>query len=963
MPIGSEGGSVQRPFIEYAQEVGWTYLEPAKASELRCGENGLLLYEIFKQQACAMNPGWLTDEMAENLAARLERVRPNIEGNQDAWLYLRGQKTMFDPDAKRERNVTLLDVYDPSNNVFHITQELRFDNGGGQPNRFDITLFVNGIPVLLTEAKAPHVQDAMSMALDQIERYHRESPEFVALTQVYAATHLIRFLYGPTWNLSARARLNWKDETAGDYETLVKHFLAPPRTVRVLNDYVKFVRKEDELSKIVLAPHQMRAAERSIGRAREQKTRGLIWHTQGSGKTHTMMVIAKRLTEEPAFENPTVLLIVDRLELLDQLSKNLDAIGCFYKIGEGIRHLQGMLESDERGIILTMIHRFDEMPANMSARSNIVVLIDEAHRTMGGTLGSYLMGAFPNATFLGFTGTPIDKTAYGKGTFKTFGTDDEKGYLDKYSIRESIEDGTTVPLHYTLAPNDLRVDRETLEREFLDMVVIQGVAVDMQQIDRVLERAVTLRTMLKKPERIERVAAFVGEHFTLNVDPMGYKAFLVAVDREACAHYKVALDEHLPSEWSEVVYSDSNSDSELMKRFHISEEREKQIRKEFRKPDALPKILIVTEKLLTGYDAEILYCMYLDKPMRDHVLLQTIARINRPFVDEHKRKTCGLVLDFVGIFENLEKALAFDSADVSGVIDDIGVLEELFASEMQLGRDRYLSLCAGLKGDKEVEAILDYFLDEDNRTEFYQYIYRLQDVFEILAPSAFLRPFLAEYDELIRVYLIVKEAYDPGTPTDRELLRKTIDLVHKHTEAGEISPPLEVVPLDENALDQLSGSSKPDIIKVFNLVKTIEEEVRLHEATEPYLGSIGELAQVVVERFQQRQIETEEALKQLRELFRDIMRARKASKEEGLGRLAFAVFWELQRLGIPTAKDLALNVDKVFQESPHWRTSTAQYQQARTRLYAMLLQGGLKTDEVKTVVDQIIRVGERATDA
>lgn len=964
MPIGTEGGAVQTPILRYAEEVGWTVLEPAKAAELRYGDGGRLLYEVFKRQARALNPGWMTEEMAEAFAARMERVLPRIEGNQEAWLYLRGQKTIYDPVAKQERNVTLLDVAEPENNAFHITQELRYDNGVGVANRFDITLFVNGIPVFVIEAKAPHVQDGMGKALDQIKRYHRESPEMMALAQVYVATHLIRFLYGPTWNPSARARLNWKDEQAGDFETLVKHFLAPARVVRVLYDYVKFVRKDDELSKIVLAPHQMRAVERTVGRARDTaKTRGLIWHTQGSGKTHTMITTARRLVEDPAFEHPTVLMIVDRLELLDQLSKNLDAVGCYYKIGEGIEHLRRILAGDERGIVVTMIHRFDEMPAAMSERRNVVVLIDEAHRTMGGSLGTYLMAALPNSTIIGFTGTPIDKTAYGKGTFKTFGIDDEKGYLDKYSIRESIEDGTTVPLHYTLAPNELRVDRETLEREFLDMVVGEGIAVDMAQIDLVLKRAVTLATMLKKPERIEAVAEFVAKHFRENVDPMGYKAFLVAVDREACAKYKEALDRHLPREWSEVVYSGTNNDPELMKRFHLSEEREKEIRKAFRRPDSLPKILIVTEKLLTGYDAEILYCMYLDKPMRDHVLLQTIARVNRPYVDEHRRKTSGFVLDFVGIFENLEKALAFDSKDVSGVIEDIEVLEQWFAEEMEKGRSRYLSLAEGKSGDKAVEAVLEYFLDEALRKEFYGYIHQIQDVFEILAPSAFLRPFLDDYDELIRYFQIVREAYDPGATADRDLLRKTIDLVHQHTVAGRIENPLERVPLDENALDQLAAGNRPEIVKVFNLVKTIEVEVSINLAAEPYLASIGEMAQAVLERFEQRQIDTKEALQQLRELCREIIRARKASKQEGLGRLAFSVFWELQRLGFQEPKKAALEVDKVFQEFPHWRTSSAQQRDARTRLYGVMLTAGLEADEVKSVVDQIFKIGEQAGDA
>src|SRR5450830_450963 len=318
---------------------------------------------------------------------------------------------------------------------------------------------------------------------------------------------------------------------------------------------------------------------------------------------------------------------------------------------------------------------------------------------------------------VGFTGTPIDRTAYGQGTFKVFGKDDPKGYLDKYSIRESIEDGTTLRLNYSLAPIKLLVPTDLLEKEFLALVEAEGIT-DIEELNRILDRAVNLKAFLKSKSRVEAVADFVAIHFQESVEPLGYKAFLVGVDREACALYKEALDRRLSPELSRVVYTAAHNDEETLKRHYLSEDKEKEVRKAFVNPSEDPKILVVTEKLLTGFDAPILYCMYLDKPMRDHALLQAIARVNRPYEREGEiAKPSGLVVDFVGIFAKLEKALAFDSDEVSGVIENLDVLKSTFAGLMESKSQSYLPLCSGPVDDKAVERAIDAFVDKKARQE------------------------------------------------------------------------------------------------------------------------------------------------------------------------------------------------------------------------------------------------------
>lgn len=959
MPLGSERAGVQNPLIRYAVEAGWTYLPPEEALRLRRGETGIVLHEVLVRQLQRLNPGVVDDAVkAEEVVRRLTRVLPSIEGNLQAWEWLKGLKTVFVEAERRERNVRLLDPETPDVNTFHVTDELRFTNGT-ETIRPDAVFFVNGIPVIVVETKAAHHVEGIAEAFEQIRRYHAEGPELLAVLQVHALTHLVRFYYGATWSLTRKDLYNWRDEQAGDFETLVKHFFAPRRVLRMLTDYIVFARRDGELTKAVLRPHQMRAVERVLQRCRDpEKRRGLIWHTQGAGKTYTMITVAKRLLEDPAFGNPTVLMLVDRNELEQQLFANLEAVGFGHvTVAQSKQHLYQLLRSDRRGLIVSMIHKFDDMPANVNTRRNIFVLVDEAHRSTGGDLGNYLMGALPNATYIGFTGTPIDKTAHGKGTFKVFGIDDQpKGYLDKYSIRESIEDGTTVPLHYTLAPNDLRVDRETLEREFLNIAELEGVS-DVEELNKVLERAVTLKNMLKSSERVDRVASFAAKHFRETVEPMGYKAFLVAVDREACALYKEALDRYLPPEYSAVVISRGHNDPPELTKWHLPEEKEQEIRKAFRRPESLPKILIVTEKLLTGFDAPILYCMYLDKPMRDHVLLQAIARVNRPYEDEQgRRKPAGFVLDFVGIFDNLEKALAFDSEDVESVVQGIDVLKERFEALMHEARREMLPLISGKPHDKAAEAVLEHFRDKEERHRFYEFFRELQDLYEILSPDPFLRPYVTDYEELVRMYRLLRSAYEPGIEVDRGLLRKTEQLVREHTETGPIGLPEGITRLDAEALARLAASEQPDAVKVFNLVKAIRTVVEEEAMVSPFLISIGERAEAIVEAFQNRQVTTREALRQLQLLIQEYGEATKVQQQTDLSPQAFAVFWALQKEGVNAAESVARRVGEALERYPLWHKSRDQERALRVTLYRFLMEAHLEPEKVVELVDRIFKM-------
>lgn len=937
----TERATVQDPLLKYAGEIGWKFISQEEALVQRNGETGLFLYQTLRDHLIALNPGVLTAENVQEAVTRLDNVRNTIEGNEDMLLWMRGQRSLYSESQRREINVRVLDFEQPENNSFHVTDEWQYSNGT-HTTRADVMFLINGIPVTLVETKSAKRPDGIDIGITQIRRYHRETPELLTAPQVFNITHLVNFYYGATWSLDRRNLFNWKDEEPGTYERKIKHFFDRERFLRVLRDYIAFIRKDDELSKLILRQHQVRAVEKVVDRASDpQKRRGLIWHTQGSGKTLTMITVAHKILSRPEFGKPTVLMLVDRNELESQLFGNLQAYGLTdVEVAETKTHLRRLLESGYRGLIVSMIHKFDRIDKDMNTSTDVVVLVDEAHRTTGGDLGNYLVAALPNATLIGFTGTPIDKTAYGQGTFKVFGGEDEKGYLDKYSIAESIEDGTTLPLRYSLAPNEMQVPREQLETEFLDLVEAEGVS-DIVDLNRILDDAVNLKAFLKSADRVDKVAKFVADHYKANVEPLGYKAFLVAVDREACALYKEALDNYLPPEYSAVVYTSAHNDSEQLRKHRLSEKDERELRKRFIKPSTQPKILIITEKLLTGFDAPILYCMYLDKPMRDHALLQAIARVNRPYETEVEvKKPSGFVLDFVGIFDKLEKALAFDSDVVAGVIENIDVLKQRFETLMETEARTYLDLAKGPRDDKLVEKIQDYFLDRERQEAFRKLFKEVETLYEIISPDPFLRNFIEPYTTLAEVYSLMLAALSADRPVGlRDLMNKTQELVREQVTAGGLTAALPVYEINEKTLEALKRDEGSDSAKVVNLARSLALTIKQRAEEEPYLIPIGERATHILELFEDRQLSTQQALNELRKAVDEYNAAQRELEERGFDIETFSVYWILRRggMGESVAISVAPAIHDALLKFPSYRQNAEERRAVTAEIYKELL--------------------------
>ncbi len=967
----SEAGTVQFPMVRHAAEIGWTTLTPDEARAKRGGDAGTFLRDVLEAKLAAFNP-WLTADAVRAIVETLDALPASIDGNRELLSWLRGERAWYDEAEKRHRAVTLIDFDRTADNVFHVTWEWKIKPPARKGNRADVMFVVNGVPVVIVEHKNPKDAGAIERAIKQLRRYELETPELLATTQLFNVTHLLDYWYGVTWNANRRDMARWKQAPEESYRFAVQAFFEPTEFLRTLQHWILFYVQDGETRKSVLRQHQRRAIDAILARCVDPaKTRGLVWHTQGSGKTFTLLTAARQILEDKArFQNATVLLVVDRTELegqlkgwVERLLGEMQAQDIAVERASTKARLQELLDADFRGLIISMIHKFDEIKRDSCTRENVYVFIDEAHRSVAKDLGTYLMAALPKATLIGFTGTPIAHSAQGEGTFKIFGAQDEAGYLDKYSIAESIADETTLPIKHVMAPSEMTVPAERLDKEFFALAESEGVT-DVEELNKVLDRAVGLRTFLTADDRIEKVAAFVAEHFRENVLPLGYKAFVVGVNREACAKYKQALDKLLPPQWSAPVYTQNAADvldRPLVAKLQLSDEAEEQVRLLFKKPTENPKILIVTDKLLTGYDAPPLYCLYLDKPMRDHVLLQSIARVNRPYVDANGvQKRVGLVVDFVGVLRELKKALQFDSSDVGGVIEDLDVLLQDFLHRIAQAKQEYLDANVEGAPDERLEKLVfGRFLEPQARKTFFEQYKEIEALWEILSPSPELRDHIASYKQLSQLYAAVRNAYAEKVGFVADLAYKTRRLIEESVEQQGLGRLTKSVTFDVATLQSLRGDKGSDEGKVFNLVRGLQQEIDADPDAATVLQPLKDRAERILKDLEERKTTGLAAMDQLAALAAEKEAAMKAARDSGLSTRAFGVFWVLREdaavksAGLD-AMALAQDIEELLGRFPNAQVNPDEQRRLRAAIYKPLL--GLPPEERARAVDLVLKL-------
>ena len=506
-----------------------------------------------------------------------------------------------------------------------------------------------------------------------------------------------------------------------------------------------------------------------------------------------MVFAAQKLRMSPELKNPTVVILLDRLDLETQITKTFNAADVPNMTALATKEeLLSFFRQDIRKAAITTIFRFNDADGVLNERGNIIVMADEAHRTQEGGLGLKMRTALPNAFFFGLTGTPINRTD--KNTFRTFGAaEDPSGYMSRCTFADSVREGATLPLSFETAMTELHVDREKIDREF------DAMTAELTDEERAeIVRRIGVRAIMSSPERVRRICEHIVNHYRSRIEPNGCKGMIVAYDRECCLLYKRELDQLMPPEASTVVIDTNNDKAGLYRAYRRDREEEANILDKFREPSSPLKLLIVTSKLLTGFDAPILQVIYLDKPIRDHALIQAVCRTNRTY----DGKTHGLIVDYAGVFDNAAESLRFDEEEMKSVIRNIEEVKHQIPALMKRCLDYFPGADRNISGWKGLE-LAQKFLTADNIRDSFGADYRLLNrAWEYVSPDEILSRCEEDYCWLSRVYESVRQHDGTGALVWAELGAKTLELIHRNIEAGQVNSDGGIRTLDRKSDDE-----------------------------------------------------------------------------------------------------------------------------------------------------------------
>lgn len=785
----TEKGTVQAALIDLLVDAGWTHVE---GKNLPRTTQQVFIEADLRDAIERLNP-----ELAGRTDAVFAKVRQvalsaEAEGlmvvNEEFTHLLRGGGTVLMPDTNHDEPFQLLDFEHPEKNTLLVSDEVTYRGA-----RFDLVLWINGIPVVVGETKTPVsvVKSWKDGAKDIYTSYEEHQPEFFVPNVLSFATEGKDFRYA-----GVRTPLDhWQrwgsssvPATVEGWERVVMSvtgLLAPRVVLNLIEHYAMYDRQDDgsgQTIKLLPRYFQYESVEKIVSRATSDSgSRGLIYHTQGSGKTLTMSWVATRLYFDPRMHNPTIVAVADRTQLVTQTFAQFASAGVPEPAkAASTAALQQALRTGERGIIATTVQKFAGAGV-LTDRENVILLVDEAHRTQEGSLGSDMRASLPNAHRFGFTGTPI--ADLDRNTYQLFGDERDPAWaLDTYDSDRSIADGTTVPMRVIPRPVRFDVAKGELDAAF-DALADEEELSDTQK-EAFSRRVANARAIFHNPERIREVAVDIVAHFYASIDPHGMKAQVVVADQELCILYEQALRKQLQAAGrsAQVAVVISATGKTEFESYKLSEGEEEALLDRFRDIDDDLKLLVVTAKLGTGFNAPIEGVLYLDKPLKLHTLFQTITRTNRPWRHPGTgfTKRYGTIVDYVGLGGAFARAIApTDPEHAQRQIETEALLQSLDAALKEIRR-RFVGITRDGSMNSLQQALERVPQDSEDRVEYRaEYLYA-QGLWETIAPDEQLTGWESDYRWYAQVYAAIPSEGDEDDILWERLGPKTRELVHAH---------------------------------------------------------------------------------------------------------------------------------------------------------------------------------------
>lgn len=884
----NEDNVTEQMCIEIAREAGYEYCH---ADELREAKNDVIVEPLLQEALIKINHITLAeaqiviqkvkDVIYQGMGGDIITANQNLRN-----LFFKENSFPFGENGEH----TTINFFDTNpatankNNSYVVTNQWEFPKSsyaGGK--RLDVVLLINGIPMVIGELKtATKASITWADGAKDILDYQKSIPEMFVPNILSFASEGRELYYGSIGAPLTKWGPWFADEkrrhgSLADVQRNLKSLIDPLRLLDIYRFFSVFTTTKDSSKKIkVVCRYQqyyggMAIVDRVMARTKNGigPKKGLIWHFQGSGKSWLMVFAAQKLMKMEALNAPTVVIVDDRIDLRDQITgdftrSEIENVDFVYNGSD----LADFFTQDQRKILITTIFLFGKVQQALNVRENIIVLVDEAHRTQERDLGERMRLALPNAFFFGLTGTPINKRD--KNTFKCFGADeDEGGYMSKYTFQDSIDDGATLELNFREVPVELHLDEANLQEAFDKMAEEYGLS--DEEKDQ-LTKGTKVEAFFTSPKRIHEVCDNIVKHYRQYVKPTGLKCQVVVYNRACCVAYKKELDAMLAESGDEtaIVMHTANDKSNEYAEYKLTNDQQEKLLNKFRDPLSPLKFVIVTSKLLTGFDAPILQCMYLDKPMKDHTLLQAVCRTNRVY---EAQKKCGLIVDYVGVFDDYANALRFDEASVKTVIKNINEVKACIPEFLKdcldffPGVDRTIGNFRGLQDAQEC------LKDENVKAKFCSHYTRLHKCWEVVSPDKDLLPYKNDYIWLSQVYESIRPSVGPGNLMWTILGPKTIELIHENVVSIDIGESVEdLVVSDTRLLEEcLKNENKRN-----RTIIEIEKMLKLRLGNSKHSGTkefklLSQKLKELQEKLRQQQIDSIQFLKDLLALAKEVL--------------------------------------------------------------------------------------------